>query len=176
MSNVKHARLLCLGCLLIYTLQAYAVDQIPVQCTVMLKKNDVTIDNYVGPCSYEMPLVVVNDKPIIYRAGVKGGSSDNPEWDTKEARPGFRATIGINHNVSTENPLVNVSVNFSFVTLLDPQKMTAILSKGKTVDYDIPVIATVASSGSVIIGRGQMELVNAWKSRDGSYQLYIGIQ
>lgn len=176
MLNVRRVQKMCLGCLLICISQAYAVNVIPVQCVVTLKKNDATIDNYVGYCSYETPLVVVNDKSIIYRAGVKGGSGDNPEWNTKEVRPGFRATIWIGHNVSAENPLVNVSVDFSFATLLEPQKMTAILSDGKTVDYDIPAIATTASSGSVIVGRGQMKLVNAWKDREGSYQVYIGIR
>lgn len=176
MFNARHVQLLCISGLMICTLQAYAVNLIPVQCVVTLKKNDAIIDNHAGPCSYEIPFVVVNDKSIIYRTGVKGGAGDNLEWNTKEIWPGFSATIGINHNVSAENPLVNVSVDFSFMTLLEPQKMTAILNDGKAVDYNVPVIATTASSGSVIVGRGQMELVSVWKGGDDSYQVYIGIR
>lgn len=78
--------------------------------------------------------------------------------------------------MSIENPLVNLTIDFSIATLLEPRKGTGTLGNGETVDLDFQNVKTTSSAGTSVVKMGEIALATQWTVDGDKYQIYLGIQ
>lgn len=156
---------------------ASALQLIPVECVVELVINGNVTEQHSGACSYETPFVVAPTIRKTFRSGVVSESSQTaPEWIMKEVSPGFHATVYVGHNLSKENPITNLTVDYALVKLVDVRKVTAFIGKNKTVELEMPDTQENSSSVSSIFQKGEIKKVSGWSDGKDEYEIRIGIR
>lgn len=156
--------------------KAAAVTPIPVECVVELTKNDTVIERHIGPCSYKKPLVVVPPKKMTFKTGTAPGSLPNaPQWITMDIAPGLNATLYVGHNVSIENPVVNLRIEFAIIELISVDRLPAFPEQEQP-QVELPQIKKHSAAGSVFVRKGEIKVAHPWLDGEDRYELRVGLR